>query len=84
MRKFFAQILSETAMAYLLQGRPRAWAIVSAHMSIGFILALGLTSAVSEVDRWLLAVLAWGVLGNGGTLALNSAFDRDEGDYGLS
>ena len=82
MRKFFAQILSETAMAYLLHLRPRAWAIVSGHMSIGFILALGWTSAVREVDRWLLAVLAWGVLGNGGTLALNSAFDRDEGDIG--
>jgi 4-hydroxybenzoate polyprenyltransferase len=34
------------------------------------------------VARWALAALAWGVLGNGGTLALNSAYDRDEGDIG--
>jgi len=82
MRKFFARILPETVMAYLLHLRPRAWVIVSAHMSIGFILSLGLTLSASEVKQWLLAVLAWGILGNGGTLALNSAFDRDEGDIG--
>jgi 4-hydroxybenzoate polyprenyltransferase len=82
MRVFLARILPEAVMTHLLHLRPRAWVIVSAHMSIGFILALGLNSLASEASRWILAVLAWGVLGNGGTLALNSAFDRDEGDIG--
>jgi 4-hydroxybenzoate polyprenyltransferase len=51
-------------------------------MSIGFILALGLMPAIDSLGKLVLAVVAWGILGNGGTLALNSAFDRDEGDIG--
>jgi len=76
------RIMPDGWMAYLLHMRPRAWAVVSAHMSIGFVLALGVGPAAGSAGRWLLAMLAWGVLGNGGTLALNSAFDRDEGDIG--
>ena len=34
------------------------------------------------VKQWLLAALAWGILGNGGTLAINSVYDKDEGDIG--
>jgi len=51
-------------------------------MSVGFLLANGLDFSAERLIRWALATLAWGMLGNGGTLAINSAFDRDEGDIG--
>jgi len=51
-------------------------------MSVGFFLSNGLSFLRENLARWALAALAWGVLGNGGTLAINSAFDRDEGDIG--
>jgi len=81
-RRFFACILPASWSPYLLHLRPRAWVIVTAHMSVGFLLANGLDFSGTRLGRWALAALAWGVLGNGGTLALNSVFDRDEGDIG--
>ena len=64
-------------LAYLLHLRPAEWPIMAAHCAVGWWLAVGL--------RWpdrsaTLGIAAWVVLLNGGTLALNSAFDRDEGD----
>lgn len=67
---------------YVLHTRPRSWAIVAAHMSVGFLLAVHLQIDGERIVQWLLAMLAWAVLGNGGTLAINSAYDRDEGDIG--
>jgi 4-hydroxybenzoate polyprenyltransferase len=67
---------------YILHTRPRALPIVVAHMSVGFLLANGLSLTKIGIGQWLLAMLAWGVLLNGGTLAINSAFDHDEGDIG--
>jgi 4-hydroxybenzoate polyprenyltransferase len=51
-------------------------------MLVGYLLAVGATNAFRS-DRLapvLLAVVLWVVGLNGGTLALNSAFDQDEGD----
>ena len=81
-RQLFARILPSSWVPYVLHLRPRAWGIVTAHMSVGFLLANGLDFSGGRLGRWALAALAWGVLGNGGTLALNSVFDRDEGDIG--
>jgi 4-hydroxybenzoate polyprenyltransferase len=64
--------------------RPREWPIMAAHTSVGFVLAGGVRSLVDghALGALALALVAW-VLGlNGGTLALNSAFDRDDGDIG--
>jgi 4-hydroxybenzoate polyprenyltransferase len=82
MRKILYRILPEHLAAYLLHTRPRAWAIVIAHMTVGLILAKGLHFNARTIEEWLLAALAWGILGNGGTLAINSAYDHDEGDIG--
>jgi 4-hydroxybenzoate polyprenyltransferase len=76
------RILPRGWLPYLLHLRPRAWPIVSAHMTVGFLLACGADFTVQNLGRWALAVLAWGVLGNGGTLAINSVYDRDTGDIG--
>ncbi|HEU4953173.1 MAG TPA: UbiA family prenyltransferase [Gemmatimonadales bacterium] len=66
---------------YLLHLRPAEWPIMAAHAALGYLLAVGLASATGEhLGRGLLGLLLWVVCLNGGTLALNSAFDRDEGD----
>jgi lycopene elongase/hydratase (dihydrobisanhydrobacterioruberin-forming) len=67
---------------YLLHTRPIEWPILAAHTSAGYLLAVGLPGAAH--GDWLgvalLGIALWVVCLNGGTLALNSAFDRDEGD----
>jgi lycopene elongase/hydratase (dihydrobisanhydrobacterioruberin-forming) len=67
---------------FLLHTRPAEWPIVAAHTSLGYLLAVGVMNAFRS-DRLAPAALGvglWVVCLNGGTLALNSAFDRDEGD----
>ena len=55
---------------------------MAAHTAVGYLLAVGLAGAAraSASARRLLGLVLWVVCLNGGTLALNSAFDRDEGD----
>jgi 4-hydroxybenzoate polyprenyltransferase len=67
---------------YLLHTRPAEWPIVAAHTMVGYLLAVGLSGAVrgERLGPALLGLVLWVVCLNGGTLALNSAFDRDEGD----
>jgi 4-hydroxybenzoate polyprenyltransferase len=67
---------------YLLHTRPAEWPIVAAHTLVGYLLAVGVSNALrsDRLDAALLGTALWVVCLNGGTLALNSAFDRDEGD----
>ncbi len=67
---------------YLLHLRPAEWPIMFVHLLTGSALSLGLAGLVSGQAGTtpLLGALAFVVGLNGGTLALNSAFDRDEGD----
>lgn len=67
---------------YLLHTRPTEWPIVAAHASVGYLLAVGVRSAQhgEQLAPAALGIALWVVFLNGGTLALNSAFDRDEGD----
>jgi 4-hydroxybenzoate polyprenyltransferase len=55
------------------------WPIMTAHFLLGTLLAVGLRLPPGRV---LLGWWVYVVLLNGGTLAINSAFDRDEGDIG--
>jgi lycopene elongase/hydratase (dihydrobisanhydrobacterioruberin-forming) len=67
---------------FLLHTRPVEWPIVAVHTALGYFLAVGIGNAARS-DRLapaLLGVVLWVVCLNGGTLALNSAFDKDEGD----
>jgi hypothetical protein len=60
--------------------RPRQWPILSAQLALGVILAVPAAGAsVPDVPILLAAWLAWVPLLNGGTLAFNSAYDRDTG-----
>jgi 4-hydroxybenzoate polyprenyltransferase len=74
--------LAGARLDYLLHTRPVEWPIVAAHTVVGYILAVGLDNSLrsGRLGAALLGILLWVVFLNGGTLALNSAFDRDEGD----
>ena len=57
---------------------------MAGHTILGYLLAVGLSGALDGLAwrQGLLGVLLWVVFLNGGTLAINSAFDNDEGDIG--
>jgi 4-hydroxybenzoate polyprenyltransferase len=67
---------------YLLHTRPVEWPIMAAHIAVGYLLAVGLHSAAhgTRAGPALLGIMLWVICLNGGTLALNSAYDRDEAD----
>jgi 4-hydroxybenzoate polyprenyltransferase len=67
---------------YLLHLRPAEWPIMAGHTLLGAVLALGLAGFLrrEQMGAVLLGLVLWVVALNGGTLAINSAFDRDEGD----
>jgi hypothetical protein len=77
-------VLPGDTFSYILHLRPREWPIMIAHTSIGFIIALGLRATLHghQLGAYLIAMLAWVGCLNAGTLALNSAFDVDDGDIG--
>ena len=83
-RRVGYRLLPGDAFSYVLHLRPREWPIMIAHTSIGFIIAIGLrqTLAGIQLGAYVAAMVAWVGCLNAGTLALNSAFDHDEGDIG--
>jgi 4-hydroxybenzoate polyprenyltransferase len=84
LRRLGYRLLPGDAFDYVLHMRPREWPIMIAHTTLGFALAQGVAGTIAgRRIGWLVAGLAvWVVLLNGGTLAINSAFDRDVGDIG--
>ena len=57
---------------------------MAGHTLLGYVLAVGVQGAASgeQIGAALRALVIWVVFLNGGTLAINSVFDRDEGDIG--
>ena len=78
------RLLPGHRFSYVLHLRPAEWPIMAAHTALGFILAVGLRPAFGgeRLGTGLWALFLWVVLLNGGTLAINSVFDKDEGDVG--
>jgi len=72
------------AFDYLLHTRPAEWPIMAAHTALGYLLAVGLPAAVAGASLGAAAfgLVLWVAFLNAGTLAINSAFDKDEGDIG--
>src|SRR2546426_5545875 len=64
--------------------RPAEWPIMAGHTLLGYVLAVGVGGEGSgeQLGRAILALIIWVVFLNGGTLAINSVFDKDEGDIG--
>jgi 4-hydroxybenzoate polyprenyltransferase len=83
-RRVGYHLLPGDAFSYLLHMRPAEWPIMAAHTALGFVLAVGLRPLGhgEGVGEGLWALFLWVVMLNGGTLAINSVFDRDEGDIG--
>jgi len=79
LRQRLEHLFGPTLMAYVLHLRPLEWPIMSAHFLLGTLLAVGLRVPAQKV---LLGWFIFVVLLNGGTLAINSAFDQDDGDIG--
>lgn len=73
-----------TGFDYLLHLRPAEWPIMAAHTAVGYLLAVGVAGALAgeRLGAALLGLVLWVLCLNGGTLAINSAFDKDEGDIG--
>ena len=79
LRRAFEGVAGRELTAYFLHLRPLEWPIMTAHFLLGALLATGWHTP------WKPALLGWFIfvaLLNGGTLAINSAFDQDEGDIG--
>lgn len=88
-RRIGYALLPGDGFSWLLLLRPREWPIMAAHTALGFFLAwrspagAAASSAGDGVaGRFALLLFVWVVCLNGGTLALNSAFDHDEDDVG--
>ena len=69
------------AFDYLLHLRPAEWPIMAAHVGVGLVLAVGFSGIrYLSFGQTLLGFGLWVICLNGGTLAINSAFDQDTGD----
>ena len=84
LRKLGYRLLPGDAFDYVLHMRPREWPIMVAHTTLGYVLAQRAANIVNDFRPGTLVagLVVWVLLLNGGTLAINSAFDRDTGDIG--
>ena len=83
-RRWGYRVLPGDLFSYILHLRPAEWPIMAAHTAFGYVLAVGF-GGVGRGASWreaLWALVIWVLFLNGGTLAINSVFDRDEGDIG--
>ena len=83
-RQWGYRLLPGDLFSYVLHMRPAEWPIMAGHTILGYVLAVGLKGAASgeRLLPALLALVVWVIFLNGGTLAINSVFDKDEGDIG--
>jgi 4-hydroxybenzoate polyprenyltransferase len=83
-RRWGYRLLPGDLNSYLLHLRPAEWPIMAAHTLVGYVLAVGFAGVVrgQSLAEALRALVIWVLFLNGGTLAINSVFDRDEGDIG--
>jgi len=83
-RRWGYRLLPGDLFSYILHLRPAEWPIMAGHTLLGYVLAVGIRGAArgEHLTEALWALVLWVVFLNGGTLAINSVFDRDEGDIG--
>jgi 4-hydroxybenzoate polyprenyltransferase len=83
-RRWGYRVLPGDLYSYILHLRPAEWPIMAGHTLLGYVLAVGFAGLArgEKLGDALLALGIWVVFLNGGTLAINSVFDRDEGDIG--
>jgi 4-hydroxybenzoate polyprenyltransferase len=83
-RRWGYRLLPGDLFSYILHLRPAEWPIMAGHTLLGYVLAVGVSGALqgAHLAEALRALVIWVVFLNGGTLAINSVFDRDTGDIG--
>src|SRR5439155_5939923 len=83
-RRWGYRLLPGDLFSYILHLRPAEWPIMAGHTVLGYVLAVGITGGVrgALLPQAITGLVIWVVFLNGGTLAINSVFDRDEGDIG--
>jgi len=83
-RRWGYRLLPGDLYSYVLHLRPAEWPIMAGHTLLGYVLAVGVQGALGgqQLGTAMLALVIWVVFLNGGTLAINSVFDKDEGDIG--
>ena len=83
-RRWGYRLLPGDAFSYILHLRPAEWPIMAGHTILGYVLAVGIRGAWTgeRLPPALLGLAVWVIFLNGGTLAINSVFDKDEGDIG--
>jgi len=83
-RRWGYRVLPGDLYSYILHMRPAEWPIMAGHTLLGYVLAVGFAGVVrgAWLPQALGALAIWVIFLNGGTLAINSVFDRDEGDIG--
>ena len=83
-RRIGYAVVPGEGFSYFLHLRPAEWPIMAAHTALGFLLAVGLEPVFTggHLGRLAWALFLWVVCLNGGTLAINSVYDKDEGDIG--
>jgi len=83
-RRWGYRLLPGDLFSYVLHLRPAEWPIMAGHTLLGYVLAVGFGGVVrgAWLPQALFALAVWVICLNGGTLAINSVFDKDEGDIG--
>ena len=83
-RRWGYRLLPGDFYSYILHMRPAEWPIMAGHTLLGYVLAVGFAGVVrgAWLPQALGALAIWVIFLNGGTLAINSVFDKDEGDIG--
>jgi len=83
-RRWGYRLLPGELFSYLLHMRPAEWPIMAGHTALGYVLAVGFAGVArgERLGQAVWGLVIWVVLLNGGTLAINSVFDKDEGDIG--
>ena len=83
-RRWGYRLLPGDLFSYVLHMRPAEWPIMAGHTMLGYVLAVGFGGVVrgAWLPQALFALVVWVICLNGGTLAINSVFDKDTGDIG--
>jgi 4-hydroxybenzoate polyprenyltransferase len=76
------ELLPASWQPYVLHMRLRAFPLVAGHFGAGVLLAGGGDFSARCILMSIAGAVLWAGFGHSGTLALNSAFDRDQGDIG--